>query len=291
VPEAPEPNAAQTHHWNVEAGPSWVQNEQKLDAMLEQFLARLMEVAEPKDGERALDIGCGCGATTIALAQLVGPAGTVLGIDVSAPMLHRARERIDALALANVTLEQADAQRTAIPPVHQVAISRFGVMFFDDPVAAFTNIRRGLRDDGRLTFVCWQELGRNPWMKVPIDAVLPFVTPPPPVDPHAPGPYAFADRDRTQRILVAAGFSATSIDPFEGELTLGGTASVDAAVDFATQTGALRALLGSVDDATRAAAVDAVRGAVTPYAGPDGVRIGFAAWIVSASHGDVKGQE
>jgi SAM-dependent methyltransferase len=259
--------------------------------MIEPFLARLMATAQPTTGERALDIGCGCGATTIALAQAVGASGAVLGIDLSAPMLGRARERLDALGLDTATLERADAQQVELPPVHDLAISRFGVMFFDDPVAAFTNLRRGLRDGGRLTFVCWQELGRNPWMKVPIDAVLPLVTPPPPADPHAPGPYAFADRDRTQRILATAGFSAISIDPFEGELTLGGAGSVDAAVEFATQTGALRALLGSVDDATRAAAVDAVRGAVTPYAGPEGVRIGFAAWIVSASHGDVKGQE
>ena len=125
-------------------------------------------------------------------------------------------------------------------------------MFFDDPVGAMANIGGGLRDGARLVFVCWQALARNPWMKVPIDAVLPLVPTPPPVVPNAPGPYAFADRDRVDRILTAAGFRDVAIDPMEGKLLLGGTASVDAAVAFATQTGALRGLLGPADDLTRA---------------------------------------
>ena len=104
------------HHWNVEAGPSWVLNEQHLDAMLEPFLARLMDVAQPKTGERGLDIGCGCGATTIALVQAVGPTGAVLGIDLSAPMLDRARDRLDALALQNVKLERATRSRSSCRP-------------------------------------------------------------------------------------------------------------------------------------------------------------------------------
>jgi SAM-dependent methyltransferase len=270
------------HHWNMEAGPSWVHNEQHLDAMLTPFLARLMDVTQPTIGERALDIGCGCGATTIALAQAVGPTGAVLGIDLSAPMLDRARERIDALGLENVTLEQADAQQIALSPVHDLAISRFGVMFFDDPVGAMANVGGGLRDRARLVFVCWQPLIRNPWMKVPIDAVLPLVPPLPPVVPNAPGPYAFADRDRVQRILTAAGFRDVAIDPMEGKLVLAGTPSLDTAVAFATQTGALRGLLGTADDRTRAKARDAVRAALEPYAGGEGVCLDSAAWVVQA---------
>ena len=270
------------HHWNVEAGPTWVLNEQHLDAMLEPFLARLMDGARPTIGERALDIGCGCGATTIALAQAVGATGSVLGIDLSGPMLDRARERLDALGLDNVTVEEADAQQIALSPVHDLAISRFGVMFFDDPVSAMANIGGGLRDGARLVFVCWQALARNPWMKVPIDAVLPLVPTPPPVVPNAPGPYAFADRDRVHGILTAAGFRDVAIDPMEGKLVLGGTASVDAAVTFATQTGALRGLLGQADDLTRANAVKAVRAAVEPYVGTEGVCLDSAAWVVHA---------
>ena len=270
------------HHWNVDAGPSWVLNEQHLDAMLEPFLDRLMDVAQPTIGERALDIGCGCGATTIALAQAVGATGAVLGIDLSGPMLDRARERLDALGCHNATLQQADAQQLALSPVHDLAISRFGVMFFDDPVGAMANVGGGLRDGARLVFVCWQPLARNPWMKVPIDAVLPLVPPPPPVVPDAPGPYAFADRDRVHRILGAAGFSDIAIDPMEGKLLLGGMASLDAAATFATQTGALRGLLGSADGPTTERAVQAVRAALAPYAEGEGVRLDFAAWVVQA---------
>ena len=282
VTSAPEPNAAMAHHWNVEAGPSWVRNEQQLDAMLEPFLARVMEVASPTVGERALDIGCGCGATTVALARAVGATGAVLGIDLSAPMLDRARERLDALGCDNVTLEQADVQQITLSPEHDLAISRFGVMFFDDPVAAMANVGGGLRDRARLAFVCWQPLVRNPWMKVPIDAVLPLVPAPPPPVPDAPGPYAFGDRDRVHRILTAAGFRDITIDPMEGKLVLGGTASLDAAVTFVTQTGALRGLLGSADDRTRASAVSAVRAVLEPHASADGVWLDFAAWVVHA---------
>jgi SAM-dependent methyltransferase len=285
VPPAPEPNAAQAHHWNAEAGPAWVLNEQQLDAMLEPFSARLLESAAPLTGERVLDIGCGCGATTIALSEAAGPSGAVLGIDISAPMLDRARERVEALGLTNVEFLRADAQQVRIEGQHDLAISRFGVMFFEDLVAAFTNIGRGLREGGRLTFVCWQAIERNPWMKVPIDAVLPFVTPPPPAVPDAPGPYALADPDRIERVLSMAGFSRLRIDRMEGDLALGGARTLDAATAFSTQTGALRALLGPVDDPSRTAAIEAVRRALAPYSGSDGVQIGFAAWIVSARWG------
>ncbi len=272
------------HHWNVEAGPAWVLNEQYLDAMLEPFLVRLMDVGRPTTGERALDIGCGCGATTIALcAGRWRRPGRCSGIDLSGPMLDRARERLDALGLDNVTVEKADAQQIALSPVHDLAISRFGVMFFDDPVSAMANIGGGLRDGARLVFVCWQALARNPWMKVPIDAVLPLVPTPPPVVPNAPGPYAFADRDRVHGILTAAGFRDVAIDPMEGKLVLGGTASVDTAVTFATQTGALRGLLGQADD------LDTRERREGRYARPssltsaaEGVCLDSAAWVVHA---------
>ena len=222
-----EANAAQAHHWNFEAGPGWVAKQEQHDRMLEPLGDRALAAARPSAGERAIDIGCGCGATTIALAQRVGTDGRVLGVDISEPMLERARERCDALGLTNVELLRADAQRALVPRGNDLAFSRFGIMFFDDPVAALGNIGRGLRKDGRLAFVCWQERGRNPWMGIPVAAALQHVPPPPPQPPDAPGPWAFADRDRLAGILDAAGFADVAIESVEHDLLVGGAADLD----------------------------------------------------------------
>lgn len=285
VAPANEPNtanAAQAHHWNHEAGPSWVVRQAQLDRMLEPLGESALAAAHPSAGERVVDIGCGCGATTIALAERVGPTGRVLGIDISEPMLARAQERCSDLGLANVELLCADAQRAAIPRGHDVAFSRFGIMFFEDPVAAIDNIGRGLRKDGRLAFVCWQERARNPWMGIPMAIALQHVPPPPPLPADAPGPYAFADRDRVAGILSDAGFVDVVIDSLEHDLLVGGASNLDDAAAFAVDSGSVRTLLRDADDEARRLAAESIRAAFEPYAGADGVRIASAAWVVSA---------
>ena len=277
-----EANAAQAHHWNFEAGPGWVANQEQHDRMLEPLGDRALAAARPSAGERAIDIGCGCGATTIALATRVGTDGRVLGVDISEPMLERARERCAALGLTNVELLRADAQRALVPRGNDVAFSRFGIMFFDDPIAALGNIGRGLRKDGRLAFVCWQERGRNPWMGIPVAAALQHVPPPPPQPPDAPGPWAFADRDRLAGILDAAGFADVAIESVEHDLLVGGAADLDGAVGFAIDSGSMRSLLGDIDEGTRARVADSIRVAFEPYVTSDGVRIPSATWVVSA---------
>ena len=277
-----EANAAQAHHWNFEAGPGWVAKQEQHDRMLEPLGDQALAAAGPSAGERAIDIGCGCGATTIALAQRVGTDGRVLGVDISEPMLERARERCDALGLTNVELLRADAQRALVPRGNDLAFSRFGIMFFDDPVAALGNIGRGLRKDGRLAFVCWQERGRNPWMGIPVAAALQHVPPPPPQPPDAPGPWAFADRDRLAAILDAAGFADVTIESVEHDLLVGGAADLDAAVGFSIDSGSMRSLLGDIDEGTRARVADSIRVAFEPYVTSDGVRIPSATWVVTA---------
>jgi len=277
-----EANAAQAHHWNAVSGPGWVATQEQHDRMLEPLGDLAIAAVAPVDGEGALDVGCGCGATTIQLARLVGAAGHVLGVDISEPMLGRARERCDELGLTNVDLLRADAQLAALPSDHDLAFSRFGVMFFDDPVAAFTNIASALRPDGRIAFVCWQDRDRNPWMGIPLAAALEHVPPPPPMPPDAPGPFAFADRDRTARILRDAGFDSVTIDPVELDILVGGVRTLDGAAEFATDSGSVRTVLAGADDDTRRRAAASIRAALEPYSGPDGVRIGCAAWIVSA---------
>ncbi len=250
--------------------------------MLEPLGDAALAAARPLAGERAIDIGCGCGATTIALAQRVGANGRVLGIDISEPMLERARERCAALGLTNVELLACRRAARARSARQRLTFSRFGIMFFEDPVAALDNVGRGLRKDGRLTFVCWQDRDRNPWMGIPLAAALQHVPAPPPQVPGAPGPWAFADPDRLAGILAAAGFADESIEPVEHDLLVGGAANLDGAVAFAIDSGWMRSVLGDIDEDTRRRVADYIRLAFEAYATSDGVRIPSATWVVRA---------
>ena len=275
-------NSAQAHHWNFDAGPGWVARQEQLDRMLEPLGERGLATASPLPGERAIDVGCGCGATTIALARRVGESGHVLGVDISEPMLARARERCAELRLANVELMRSDAQQAQLPPAHDLAFSRFGVMFFDDPTAAMANIGRGLEPGGRIVFVCWQDRNRNPWMGIPMAAALQHVPAPPAPDADAPGPFAFADPERVRRILTDAGFADIALEAVEHELLVGGASDLDGAAAFAADSGTVRSVLGNADDDTRRRAAESIRAALAPYAVRDGVRLASAVWVVSA---------
>ena len=281
---APEPNAEQIRYWNESAGPKWVAFQQVIDAQIRPLGHRAMERADIAPGERVIDVGCGCGDTTITLGERVGSAGRVLGIDVSAPMLARAAELARAVGLANVRFENADAQTHRFPPgAFDVVYSRFGSMFFADPVAAFANLRAALRPGGRLAFVCWQALPENPWLFVPLRAAAEHLTLPPPPAPDAPGPFAFADPERVRGILARASFARIAFEDVRTTLTLGGGGAIEAAVRFLTEgVGPVSGVLREADPTLRPAVVAAVRAAITPFHGPQGVRMDSAAWIVTA---------
>jgi len=279
--EASGPNAQQIEYWNEQAGPKWISENARLDAMLAPLGLAALERAQPRSGERVLDIGCGVGQTSLQLAARVGPTGSVLGVDISAPMLARARERAAAEKLPNLRFEIADAQTAALTPGSvDLVFSRFGVMFFADPEAAFTNIGRALRPGGRLTFVCWQALGLNPWMRDMVAAIAKHVQLPAPPAPDAPGPFAFADAARVRGILERAGFRNVKHEPVTGELSLGGT--LDEALSFAIEIGPAGTALRDAPESQRPPAIAAVRDALSAYATPGGVRMGYATWIVSA---------
>jgi SAM-dependent methyltransferase len=279
------PNADQIRYWNEQAGPKWVALQELLDLQLASLGARAIERAAIVHGESIVDLGCGCGTTSIELARRTGETGNVLGVDISAPMLDLARKRAREAGVGNVRFELADAQTHQFSCASRdVAFSRFGVMFFTDPVAAFANIRRALKTGGRLAFVCWQSLGQNPWMALPLAAVAQHVALPPPAGPDAPGPFAFADRERVTGILKAAGFSEIAFEAVEEPLTIGGTPDLDAAVDFLLTMGPTQALLAQVDEVVRTKVVQAVRASVAPHHGPAGVRLPAAAWVVRARY-------
>lgn len=272
------PNAAQISYWNEMAGPSWIALQDDLDRELHDLGLAAMAALAPREGERLLDIGCGCGATTLELARRVGAGGAVLGVDISAPMLGAARERAAAAGIAQAHFIQADAQTHAFEPADG-AFSRFGVMFFADPAAAFANIRRAFTSAGRLAFVCWRPLAENPWMTVPMGAVLPLLPAPPPTpQPNAPGPFAFADRERLAGILREAGFADVSIEPLNAQVAWG---DLDTAVRLALRLGPVAGVVRENPD-LREKAAEAIRAALASHAGPDGVRLESASWIVLA---------
>ena len=197
------PNDEEIAYWNAEAGSRWAEFQERIDRAFAALSAAGLAAAAVKPGEAVLDIGCGCGATSLDLAAA---AQAVTGIDVSRSMLGVAERRAAATGIANAEFTLADASTYAFErAAFDVAFSRFGVMFFEDPVAAFTNIRPALKPTGRLTFVCWRDLAANPWFSVPVEAVRPFVPPQPKVDPNEPGPLSFKDPERVREILERAG--------------------------------------------------------------------------------------
>ncbi len=276
-------NADQIKYWNESSGAKWVAMQERLDEQLRPFGRAVMDHVPIPDDARVLDIGCGCGGTTLELARRASQ-GSVLGVDISAPMLARARERAMTEQVNNIRLLESDAQTHVFEPAEfDLAFSRFGVMFFDDPAAAFANIRRAMRPDGRLAFCCWQPLETNPWMEVPGKAVAPLVTMPPRPPPGTAGPFAFDDRARVRDILTRAGFRDIDIASHETKLSLGVGRSLDDTAAFAIQFGPAAVALREAPADVAPRAFEAVRAALAPFfVEGDGVVMPAAVWIVTA---------
>ena len=205
-------NAAQEAYWNDVAGPRWVRLGHARELRTRAVNDLLLQRAALSPGERVLEVGCGTGAATVPLAQAVGEQGEVVGIDISTPMLSAARERIAQSGLRNISLLQGDAQTYALEPGRfDLIASRFGVMFFADPAAAFSNLRRAARPGGRLCFACWGSLEDNPQWLIPYAVALRHLGPPAPKPAHTPGPMAYADPDYVRSFLGAAGFAEIEI--------------------------------------------------------------------------------
>lgn len=280
-----EQSAYQVKDWNGESGERWVANQARLDHMLAVFGDAAIQAAAPVSGEHVIDVGCGAGASTLALADRVGPRGHVLGVDISAPLIERATDL--APADAPVTFQLADASSAALPQAaFDLLFSRFGVMFFEDPAMAFAHMRRALKPAGRLAFVCWRAAHENDWGRLPLEAIRDIVPLPAPPEPEAPGPFSFADPDRVTRILTAAGFADIAIAPFDRSIPFGQGATREAAIDdaleMAFEVGPLSRVLADQTEDIRARASAAVRAAYAARPGQHSVMIDGAAWIVTA---------
>lgn len=272
-------NAAQAEYWNAEAGQTWARFQNQLDLQLAPLgEAGLRALAVPP-GARVLDIGCGCGQTSVALARLVGQAGAVTGVDLSRAMLAVARARAVPAAAAATEFLELDAQSGALgQAVYDAAFSRFGVMFFEDPEAAFRNILGALKPGGRLAFVCWRPIEQNIWMRGPLEAALPLLPLQAPPEPDAPGPFAFAAPARVRGLLERAGFSGISIAPYDAEI---GGHSLEDALELALRVGPLGRELRE-NPALVERVTGAVRGVLAAHLQDGVVRMPAAVWVVTA---------
>lgn len=274
-----EINADQIEFWNSVQGDKWVRLMDRIDALLGPFGETARTELAAKPGERVLEVGCGFGSDTVVLAEAVGPGGRVVGVDVSKPMITQARQR----APANVEIVEADAQTHGLgDAVFDAVYSRFGVMFFEDPQAAFANLRRATRPGGRLAFAAWRRRAHNPWIMEMVQAARDYLELPPRPGPEEPGQFSFEDDGRIRRILEGAGWSRVTIQPCSPELEVG--ASVPDAVDFLAQMGPTAQPLADADADTRACVTEAARVAYARFArAPDQPpRLQFGAWIVTA---------
>ena len=283
IASAKQDNTAQIAYWNDKAAVTWTTFQERLDALFEPITAHALDAAAPASGERAIDIGCGCGATVLALADRLGPTGQVLGLDISEPMAARARERIAAAGLTNAQVVVSDAANHDFPEAGaDLLFSRFGIMFFADPVAAFANLHRAMRPSGRLVCAAWRPLTENPWFTVPLEAARPMLPPQPPADPNAPGPFALANPDRTTGILAHAGWQDVTLTRHDAPMRLAGAGQIEQAAEFTTRVGMLARLLADEAPEIRARVREAVAEALKPYDGPAGFNLSGSIWLISA---------
>ncbi|MBL8349765.1 MAG: methyltransferase domain-containing protein [Burkholderiaceae bacterium] len=276
-------NAEQIAEWNGEQGRRWAARQQWLDTMTLPFGQAALDAAGARPGERVLDIGCGCGSTTLMLARQVGAGGEVLGVDVSQPMLEVARRQAAETGLP-VSFVEADAADAALPGGRDLLHSRFGLMFFNDPAAALRHLRGRLRPGGRIAFVCWRTPRDNPWAMAPLMAARQALgITPAAADPLAPGPFAFADDARLGSLLAEAGFAAADLQRFDAAIPIGDSAR--AAAQTALQIGPVARLAREAGTDRAAGLVDAIERALLPLAAADGaVRLNGSTWVVTATN-------
>ncbi len=275
---APSPPVDQATYWNDEGGRRWVANIERVERMLQPLSKRLLDAAAANSGERVIDVGCGGGVTSAALAQAVGAQGTVLGVDVSAVILDVARQRYGNIANLKFALGDA-ASMSVSSTAYDLIASRFGVMFFPDPAVAFRHLRTALAPRGRLVFICWRALEQNPWMAIPTKAAFEILPRPEAPAPHAPGPFAFADAEWLRGLLESAGFSAVEITAVDESVALG---SLDEAVQQMIRMGPAAAAFTAADEATQNKVSGAVECGLAPFVSAGCIRLQSATWLVQA---------
>lgn len=282
-------NEEQIAYWNGEAGHKWAQRDALMSKLLAPVAEALMDHADVDGANAVLDVGCGGGSETLMLAERLGSSGSVLGVDVSAPLLEVAREHLarrqekDAAVASRVSFLKADASSHDFgEPQFDLLFSRFGVMFFDQPSAAFAHLRKAMHPDGRLAFACWQSLADNPWTALPLKAALTVLPPPPKPIPRAPGPFAFAEAEYVQALLEEAGWTDVKLAPHALTMNWDGSAGYATTVRELVNTGPVGRLLADVDMNSREAVYSAAAEVLRPFFKDNVMALPASVWLVTA---------
>ena len=279
-------NEEQFEFWNGEAGQHWAQEDATMARMLRPISAALLAHARVGDCQSALDVGCGGGSQSLMLAEQLGGGARVLGIDISQPLVEVARKKCDPAnsAIANMEFLQADAAEYAFAPnSFDLLFSRFGVMFFDDPERAFSNLRQSLRPGAHLAFCCWQAMPENEWMLLPMQAALQHLPPPPQPDPNAPGPFAFANPERVKQILGNSGFADVELESFRTHVNFAEAATLGESVRDMATLGPLGKLMAGQEQEVLERVFDSMEERLAPYFKNGALRMQGAIWFVTAS--------
>ena len=285
--KADEANAEQVEYWNGEAGQNWVERDKQMAMTLRPIGGEAIAAALVQPGEAVLDIGCGCADTSFSLLQSVGATGRVLGVDISGPMLeaatNRAKQLPDELQDA-IVFEHADASIYPFEPASfDLIFSRFGVMFFADPAAAFANIRKALKPEGRIAFICWAPVPENEWITLPMSAALQHIPRPEPMPPNAPGPFGLSDRAYTEQVLSEAGYTDINIVSTRPLMRFGHGIERDGVADFFVDIGpAARVLIDTPPELIETVRL-AMAEAVMPRYDGETINLNASCWIVTAS--------
>jgi SAM-dependent methyltransferase len=279
------PQANPQHHWQGNAGERWARRQEQTDTQLAPLGRLALERLRVAKGERALDVGCGAGQTVLQLAELVGEAGHVTGLDIAPALLNRARERAKEAGLGNAELVLGNAAVQRFDEPFDLCFSRFGVMFFEDSMDGFQNLHRALRPTGRLGFVCWQGIDKNPWANLLLNAVRVIVPDQPVTDllnPEGPGPFRFADAERLRDVLQRAGFRDIAIEPVEREIPIGGARTLEEAVDYCLDIGPASRVVADADPSLAPQFRAALLRALAPHVTERGAWLGAALYVVTA---------
>jgi SAM-dependent methyltransferase len=275
-------NADMLAFWNGQGGQTWVARQAHTDTTLTRVTEALLAFAAPRNGERVLDVGCGCGAPTLEFARAVGPSGRVAALDISGPMLAEGEARAKAAGLANVEWRQADPATAALDE-YDLLTSAFGTMFFGDPVSAFVHMRRAAKPSARMAIVCWRALAENPWMEVPMNAVARHLPPRPKPAAHAPGMFAFSDPEYVSEVFTASGWAPPRFEKLDADLDIAAGRGLEEAVIQSTQIGAVNSWLRKQPAEVVSAAVASLRKSLAPYVDGASVRLPAAMWLISSA--------
>jgi SAM-dependent methyltransferase len=284
--EAAIDNAEQIEYWNGEAGQGWAERNQQMEKTLGPLAEEVIAAANPMPAETVLDIGCGCADTSLSLLHRVGPTGRVLGVDISRPMLDIAATKVELLPAdlrGAIAFEQADASTYPFEAGRfDLLFSRFGVMFFADPAAAFANMRTALKPGGRIAFLCWAPVPENEWITVPMGAALQHVPPPEPTPPNAPGPFGLSNPEFVEQVLNEAGYSNINIGSTRPTMRFGHGMQKEQVVDFFVDVSPASRVLNGAPPELVEPVRSAIAQAIMPYHDGETINLSASCWLVTA---------